>query len=291
MSVLFEHRLRIAGFETRALEVDGAGPPLLLLHGWGDSADTWRGVLDPLRRKGRRAVALDLPGYGSASHLSLTEPVLVQLDRFVRAALIRFGDGEPTVIAGNSLGGCAALRAAEVATGEHAPIAGIVPIAPAGLDMAGWFAAVESERILRALLASPVPVPGPIVRQAVGAVYRQIAFARPLAVKPRVVSSFANHLGSTKDVGRVLASGRRLRGELREPYRLELVDCPVLVIWGDRDRMVSPSGADQLLEGLADADVELIEGCGHCPQIEEPDRVVELLEGFCERVVESQAVS
>lgn len=288
MSVLFEHRLRIAGFETRALEVDGDGPPLLLLHGWGDSADTWRGVLDPLRRQGRRAVALDLPGYGSASHLSLTEPVLGQLDRFVRAALIRFGDGEPAVIAGNSLGGCAALRAAET---EGAPLAGIVPIAPAGLDMAGWFAAVESERILRALLASPVPVPGPIVRQAVGAVYRQIAFARPTAVKPRVVSSFTNHVGSTKDVGRMLASGRRLRTELRDPFRLDRVDCPVLVIWGERDRMVSPTGADRLLEGLADVDVEVIAGCGHCPQIEEPERVVELLGGFCDRAAENQPVS
>ena len=42
MSVLFEHRLPIAGFQTRALELDGEGPPLILLHGWSDSADTWR---------------------------------------------------------------------------------------------------------------------------------------------------------------------------------------------------------------------------------------------------------
>ncbi len=278
MSVLFEHRLRIAGFETRALEIDGDGPPLILLHGWSDSADTWRGLLDPLRRHGRRAVALDLPGYGSASHLSSTEPVLEQLDRFVRAALIRFGDGEPVVLAGNSLGGATALRAAE---SIGAAIAGIVPIAPAGLDMAGWFAAVESERVLRALLASPVPVPGPVVRRAVGAVYRQIAFAGP--VEARIISSFTSHVGSTKDVGRILASGRRLRTELRDPFRLDLVGCPVLVIWGERDRMVSPNGAERLVDGLPDVEVELIDGCGHCPQIERPERVLALLEDFCDR--------
>lgn len=286
MSVLFEHRLRIAGFETRALEIDGHGPPLILLHGWGDSADTWRGLLDPLRRHGRRAVALDLPGYGSASHLSATEPVLEQLDRFVRGALIRFSGGEPVVLAGNSLGGAAALRAAE-ADGDA--VAGVVPIAPAGLDMAGWFAAVESERILKALLASPVPVPGPVVRRAVGTVYRQIAFAGP--VKPRVISSFTSHVGSTKDVGRILASGRRLRTELRDPFRLDQVACPVLVIWGERDRMVSPTGADRLVDGLPNVEVELIEGCGHCPQIERPERVLELLEGFCDRLAEARPVS
>ena len=91
MAVLSEHRLSIAGFETRALELDGEGPLLLLLHGWCDSADTWRPLLDRLRRRGRRAVALDLPGYGTAAHLSESEPVLPQLDRFVAAALVRFG--------------------------------------------------------------------------------------------------------------------------------------------------------------------------------------------------------
>lgn len=290
MSVLFEHRLRIAGFETRALEVDGDGPPLLLLHGWSDSADTWRGTLDRLRKHGRRAVALDMPGYGSASHLSAREPILTQHDRFVRAALIRFSDGEPTVIAGNSLGGCAALRAAQ-ADEDGRKIAGIIPIAPAGLDMAGWFAAVESERILRALLASPVPVPGPIVRQAVGTVYRQIAFAKPLAVKPRVVSAFTSHVGSTKDLSRILGTGRRLRPELRDPFELDRINCPVLVIWGERDRMVSPSGAARLSDGVEDIVVEILEMCGHCPQIEAPDRVVELLEGFCDRVYEVRSLS
>ena len=278
MGVLFEHRLRIAGFETRALELDGEGPPLLLLHGFADSADTWRPVLDRLRRRGRRAVALDLPGYGTATPLSPEGPILGQLDSFVRAALIRFAEGEPAVIAGNSLGGCAAMRAAE---DPEAPLAGVVPIAPAGLDMAGWFSIIESERLIRAVLASPLPLPAPIVRGAVGQVYRQVAFARPFGVDPRVVASFTRHLSRRADVVRVLGSGRRLRAELADPFRLERIACPVLVLWGDSDRMVFSSGADRMLREIEDCRLEVIEGCGHCPQLEEPDRTVELLGDFC----------
>ncbi|HEY6779990.1 MAG TPA: alpha/beta fold hydrolase, partial [Thermoleophilaceae bacterium] len=66
MQPLFEHRITLAGYETRALELEGDGPPLLLLHGWADSADTWRLVLDRLARLERRALALDLPGFGTA---------------------------------------------------------------------------------------------------------------------------------------------------------------------------------------------------------------------------------
>jgi len=76
MQPLFEHRLELAGFETRALELEGSGPPLVLLHGFADSADTWRTLLDRLGRADRRAVAVDLPGFGTADRLHADQPVL-----------------------------------------------------------------------------------------------------------------------------------------------------------------------------------------------------------------------
>src|SRR4051794_8729094 len=128
MSAIRERRLEVAGFKTRALEVDGdnSAMPLVLLHGYSDSADCWRRLLAIYARRGRRAIALDLPGFGTASPLLDDEPVLEQLDRFVATAVDELAGrhGGDVLVAGNSMGGCAALRAAER---DAAPIGGIVP--------------------------------------------------------------------------------------------------------------------------------------------------------------------
>ena len=83
MQPLFEHRVEAAGFETRALELEGDGPGLVLLHGWGDSADTWRPLLAGLGARDRRAIAVDLPGFGTA--LEATERLLELLLPFPAA--------------------------------------------------------------------------------------------------------------------------------------------------------------------------------------------------------------
>jgi pimeloyl-ACP methyl ester carboxylesterase len=276
-----ERRFELAGFRTRALELEGSSPEpaLILLHGWSDSADCWRPLLRILEGRGRRAVALDLPGFGEASRLDRERAVLPQLDRFTAAAIRRETEsGGEAVLCGNSLGGCAALRAAER---PELPLAGIVPVAPAGLDMAQWFNIIETTPIVRALMRAPVPLPEPVVREAVGRAYRSLAFTRPSVVDAAAVASFTRHVSSRRDVIRVLATGRRLRAELDEGcFRLGRIGCPVLVVWGDADKMVYASGADRVLREVPGARLEVIPNCGHCPQVECPDRLAALLDDF-----------
>jgi pimeloyl-ACP methyl ester carboxylesterase len=78
----------------------------------------------------------------------------------------------------------------------------------------------------------------------------------------------------------VLGIGRRLLPELRDPYELERISCPVLLVWGRQDLMVFQTGAQRVLDTAPDGRLELIEDCGHCPQLEAPERFGELLIGF-----------
>jgi len=273
---LIEYRLRLGDAETRVLELEGHGPPIVLFHGFADSADTWRVALDRLARHDRRVYAFDLPGFGRASRLARDEGILPQLDRFGAAALAHVAAQHgPAVVSGNSLGGCLTLRLA--ADGEL-PIMAAVPVAPAGFDHPVWFRAIEGDRLVRALLR--VPLPGPVFRAGVGEAYRQLAFARPRAAQGTVVQSFAQHLASQRDVRRILATGSRMLPELADPFRLHDIEVPVLLIWGDRDRMVSHQGSRHLVEALPGLRYELLQGIGHCPQIEAADRFVELLLDF-----------
>ena len=277
MGQIFEHRLRLGGVQTRALELEGPGPPLILLHGFADSADTWRLLLDRLRKQGRAAVALDMPGFGTADHLEPGEPVLPALDDFADAAVEHYGNDEGIVLAGNSLGGTAAIRAAERDDGR---IAGIVPIAPAGLDMPTWFAAIQGAPLVKAMLSSPVPVPKATLQRAVGSTYRVLAFASPRRADEGVVGAFCSHVSTREDLARIIATGGALMPEIKAPFDLAKVECPVLVVWGERDRMVFAKGAERIVAALPDTRVELLPRCGHCPQIEEPDRLAELLADF-----------
>jgi pimeloyl-ACP methyl ester carboxylesterase len=169
-----------------------------------------------------------------------------------------------------------ALRAAE----RHEELGGIVPIAPAGLSLARWIAIIEGELPLRLLLSSPVPVPSRIVREIVGQVYRAMVFAHPLKADSAQVSSFTSHFSKRADIARYIASGRLLRRELDHPFELDRIRCPVLLVWGDSDRLVFQSGAERVLREVPGSRLEVIEECGHSPQLEAVDRLLELVAEF-----------
>ena len=114
----------------------------------------------------------------------------------------------------------------------------------------------------------------------VGRVYRTLAFADPGEVDDGVIKAFTGHFRDRAGISRHLTTARRLLPELADPFDLDAVSHPVMLVWGTRDRMVSPAGSERILAALPDTRLEMLDGCGHCPQIEDSQRIVELLLDF-----------
>jgi len=72
--------------------------------------------------------------------------------------------------------------------------------------------------------------------------------------------------------------------DLLEPTILENVDrfqMPVLIVWGDRDRLIPRKSVEAVARRLPNVMLKIIPGCGHMPMIECPDTVVRAIEEFC----------
>ena len=140
--------------------------------------------------------------------------------------------------------------------------AALQAIAPAGLHMARWFSIIESTQLVRMLRYSPFPVPETVVRQIVARVYKELAFHDRAGADPGIVDSFVDHIGTIDRSMGVLDIGRRLLPELEDPFDLGRIDCPLLLVWGEHDRMVYTDGAERVLRIVDYSDIEIIPACG-----------------------------
>jgi pimeloyl-ACP methyl ester carboxylesterase len=283
-SEVVAHRVVLARWETRALEVAGTGPVLLLLHGFGDHAGTWAGVLEELAREGVHAVALDLPGYGEAEAPD-GGAALPQLDDFVRAAVARWTlDGVAPVLVGNSLGGILAIRAGQ---DDRSGVGAVVPVSPAGYGHVWFIDLLERFHRLNPLLFVPV-VPMPVFRRMVAGGFAWAAAGGTAKVLPGIARAAAAQFRTRADVRRIFGNAPGLLAEIRaaRPARLGV---PCLVLWGRHDRLTPVSGAEVLAAMVRDAELVVLEDCGHCAQTTRPDLVVEHLLRFTRSLVSADA--
>ncbi|GAA4551152.1 alpha/beta hydrolase [Amycolatopsis samaneae] len=261
----------------RAAAETVTAPRLVLLHGYCDSADTWRPVLAELAEAGIPAIAVDLPGFGDAQPLR-PGPILPQLDAFTTAVIREQAVLGSVVLAGNSLGGTMSLRAAQQ---PRLPIAGVVSIAAPGFADSWLVRAVGRYPLpLRLYSSLPVPVPGFLVRKVAEQVVPRLLYADAGAADESQVRRFTSLFPDYRATTARLEQARQLVAELADAYRLDAVRIPLLVVACGKDKLVTARSGRQLHSLVPHSRLLVREDWGHCPQLDDPPEIAELLSFF-----------
>jgi 4,5:9,10-diseco-3-hydroxy-5,9,17-trioxoandrosta-1(10),2-diene-4-oate hydrolase len=277
--------LDIAGCETYVVDAPapapGPLPPVVLLHGYGDTADCWRRVLPALQR-GRRVIAIDTPPFGRSGSppAHMEEDLVGCYDEFFPALFDELGIGSAAVV-GHSMGGAMALT---FALQDPARVERLVLIAPAGLgDRAPWWWHAIAGRWINwpALLRLPNPVARPAVKTALRSFLedRLVHDARAMG---EVIDHFVQLHGGPRELRHLIDTGRALMSGYTGTLlaRSAELDAPVMMLWGREDRLAPAEHADAFAQTVAHARVEVLENCGHYPQLELPARVTTVIREF-----------
>lgn len=277
---VLHHALRqylvVRGVRSRFAAIDGArihyydrpgrssGPPVVLVHGLGGSANGFYKLIAPLAARFGRVVALDLPGNGF-SPLEGNEGFgsrrqLGFLTRFLEEVV-----GEPAFVIGNSLGGAMAVALAH----EHPEqVRALGLVAPAGAQVG----AERHEALIRSLQLTSVEEARALTRRL---------FHRPPATAVFFAGSVLRMYG-TPAVKAILAESGDT--PFLEPEMLQSLEIPTLLVWGESERLLPFESIDFFRAHLpAQAEVHVVKGFGHVPQVECPAELARLVCGFADR--------
>ncbi len=264
--VITERHAVYASYATRELFVAGGGPAIVLLHGFGDSADTWRSVMHRMEAAGRSAIAVDLPGFGDADDF-LPGQKLRQLEAFVDDVVRRHGAAQPVVLVGNSLGGLLTMRAAAIE--RELPVRGALGLGSAGTGWTPLLQLATRGNLASASLLARLPIPRWLLRRVLAMAVRSMMYGRRRTADPAQVHAFVARLEQRP----VLATALALLPEVNALAGFAKVACPTIVLQGGRDRLVSVEAAQRLHRAIPGSRMVVLRDIGHCPQLDAPDEV------------------
>ena len=265
-------------------------PPVVFVHGLGGSHLNWC-LIGPQLAAGRRAVALDLHGFGMTPGTranSIVQENTRLLDRFVREVT-----GTPVILVGNSMGGLISLLQTAAAPDT---VAGLVLIDPAlPLPRQKPDRQVASQFLMYALpglgelylrLAQSRQTPQLAVQRVIDLCFADPSRADPAMVTAAIALAAERQAAPHRDES-LLAAARSLMRVVGRPRRyfatMAALRVPVLLIGGTADRLVPVAAVRQAAARNSSWESAILPGVGHTPQLEVPGQVLGVLTDWLDR--------
>lgn len=238
------------------IESAGSGVPVVFLRGF-DVAFRHDEFLAQLAEHFQVTVP-DHPGFGASDTPSwlkgMSDAAYFYLDLLDEITV------GPVHLVGASLGG---WLAAEIAVRNAANIRSLTLIGPAGVRNGG------------------IAIGDPFIRspeQTARAMFAVADFAERARLPVETDEQIDLHLKNSIGLARLGWQPRLANPELQR--WLHRIRVPTCLIWGIADKIVPLAHADAWLAGLADARLSVIEGAGHLPHVEAPEKVSAAVASF-----------
>jgi len=277
MTDMTARTVTLHGHELAYLD-SGDGPAVLFIHGLLGSRRNWTHLVDTLDAD-HRVLAPDLFGHG-ASAKPMGDYSLGAHAATLRDLLDHLGVDRVTLV-GHSLGGGIAMQVCYLFPER---VERLVLVSSGGLGRA-VSPLLRSATIPGAEWVLPVLASGWVRGRAVaaGRMLARIGW-RPSSDMTEAWNGFTS-LGDAESRRAFLATtrsvidpgGQTVTAHDHLPMAIEI---PTLVVWGTRDRMIPTWHATTAHQAIAGSRVELFEGAGHFPHLDEPDRFANLIADF-----------
>jgi pimeloyl-ACP methyl ester carboxylesterase len=268
----------------------GKDPPLVLVHGLGGSHLNWV-LVGPHLAAGRRVLAVDLRGFGltpPGRNMATIPTNLKMLHHFITEMA-----GEPVILVGNSMGGMLSILYAHAHPQSVAGVALISPALPARLHMpdlrvAGQVLTYAIPGLGQAYLKrlhGLVP-PRQLVQQVIELCYADPSRADPVMVEAVIrLANLRDDMPGSADS--MVTATRSLMRVASRPVRywaaMAALRAPVLLVGGTGDRLVPAAAIATAAERNPDWKTVIIEDVGHTPQLEAPQKVIEIVQGWLDQ--------
>jgi pimeloyl-ACP methyl ester carboxylesterase len=251
--------------------------PVVLIHGTSASLHTWDGWTAALAGE-RRVIRFDLPGFGLTGPFSPDSgytPGDYGGDTYAAFVLDLLDtlDVPRAVLAGNSLGGEVAWRAAVLAPER---VAALVLVNASGLAHrpaqipAGW--ALARVPVLNRI--TQWTLPRSLVQEGVRGVYGD-----PSRVTPELVDRY--HQLTLREGNRAALRQRLQQHSFgADAERVDGITQPTLIVWGGQDRLIPPAAGEEFERRIAGSMRVVFEELGHVPHEEDPARSVQPVREF-----------